>query len=104
MSSEGPYQSPPPVAVDGQPRPEINNHMVKAILATIFCCLPLGIVAVVFAAQVGGKIDLGDYRGAQETANQASKWANISIILGIVANIAGVVFAILFSLLLASQS
>jgi hypothetical protein len=28
----------------------IPNHLVWAILATLFCCLPLGIVSIVYAA------------------------------------------------------
>ena len=34
----------------------VPNYLVQAILTTIFCCLPFGIVAIVFAAQVNGKL------------------------------------------------
>jgi hypothetical protein len=64
-------------------RPDIPNHLVKAILATCFCCLPLGIVAIVFAAQVNGKLDAGDYPGATSASDQANLYGNISIGLGI---------------------
>lgn len=65
------------------PRPDVPNHLVKAILATCFCCLPLGIVAIVFAAQVNGKLDVGDYAGATSASEQANMYGNISIGLGI---------------------
>lgn len=61
----------------------VNNHLVKAILVTIFCCLPFGIVAIVYAAQVDGKLRAGDIAGAIEASNNADKWGNWSIYFGI---------------------
>ena len=61
----------------GGPRPNIPNHLVKAIISTLCCCLPFGIVAIVFAAQVNGKLDSGDYAGAQKSSEQAKFWGNI---------------------------
>lgn len=29
-----------------------KNHMAMAVISTIFCCLPFGIVAIIKAAQV----------------------------------------------------
>lgn len=60
-------------------RPRIDNHLVKAILATFFCCLPMGVVALVFASQVDGRVSAGDYSGARKLAGQADTWANFSI-------------------------
>ena len=59
------------------------NYLVQAILVTLFCCLPFGIVAIVFAAQVNGKLASGDYAGAQQTSNQAKMWCWISFGLGL---------------------
>ena len=84
-----PYSAPPQHGqqpygqMNSGPRPDIPNHLVKAILATCFCCLPLGIVAIVFAAQVNGKLDIGDYAGATSASEQANMYGNISIGLGI---------------------
>lgn len=61
----------------------VNNNLVWAILSTLFCCLPLGIVSIVFAAQVNGKLAAGDVTGAQEAADKAKKWAMWSAIAGI---------------------
>lgn len=88
-NSFDPYASPPPYEQrpggpsNLEPRPNIPNHLVKAILATCFCCLPLGIVAIVFAAQVNGKLDIGDYAGASNASQQANMYGNISIGLGV---------------------
>ena len=46
-------QSPEPY----NSREYIPNNMVWAILTTLFCCLPFGIVSIVYAAQVDGKPD-----------------------------------------------
>ena len=42
----------------------IPNYLVQAILVTVFCCLPFGIPAIVFAAQVNSKVAAGDIHGA----------------------------------------
>lgn len=54
------------------------NHLVWAILATLFCCLPAGIVAIVYAAQVDSKFMAGDVAGAQYASDQAKLWSWIS--------------------------
>jgi hypothetical protein len=70
-------QQPPP----GQQPP---NHLVFAILTTLFCCLPLGIVSIVKASQVSGLWAQGNYAGAQAASASAKKWAMWSAILGII--------------------
>ena len=66
------------------PRPHVPNHLVWAILVTIFCCVPFGIVAIVFAAQVNGRLDAGDYDGAKRASDSARTWAIVSMAAGIV--------------------
>lgn len=63
--------------------PAPNNYMVFAILSTLFCCLPAGIVSIVKASQVNKKWSAGDATGAQEASNQARTWAIVSAVLGI---------------------
>lgn len=61
-----------------------NNQLVPAILATIFCCLPLGVVAIVKASSVNGKWASGDHAGAYADAEEAKKWVKWSVIAGII--------------------
>lgn len=61
------------------PPPYIPNHLVWAILATLFCCLPGGIVAIVYAARVDGKVAAGDIAGARSDSENAKLWSMISI-------------------------
>lgn len=65
----------------GGPKPP--SHLVWAILATLFCCLPTGIAAIVFAAQVDGKYASGDYAGAQAASANAKTWSWVSFGLGL---------------------
>ncbi len=50
----------------------VPNYLVPAIISAV-CCFPLGIISIVFAAQVNGKVAAGDIPGAM----QASKLAKI---------------------------
>ena len=68
----------------GSPPP---NNLVWAILVTLFCCLPFGIVSIVYAAQVNGKWQAGDAAGAQESSRKARQWAMYGAITGVVVGI-----------------
>ncbi len=61
----------------------VPNYLPQAILVTLFCCLPFGIVAIVYAAQVNGKLQVGDYEGAVTASDNAKKWCWIGFIAGI---------------------
>lgn len=73
----------------------IPNHMVGAILTTIFCCLIGGIIAIVYSSQVNTKIALGDIRGAQEASKNAQTWITINIVVGIIGFILNVILNLL---------
>ena len=64
--------------------PEVPNHLVWAILVTIFCCLPFGIVSIVYAAQVNGLVAAGDVSAARQASENAKMWAWISLAIGLV--------------------
>jgi len=74
---------------------KIPNYLVQSILVTLFCCLPLGIPAIVFAAQVNGKIQSGDITGALAASKNAKLWCWISFGLGILVMIGYVVLIML---------
>jgi hypothetical protein len=70
-------------AVALPPGTTVQNYLVFAILATVFCCLPAGIPAIIYAAQVNGKLQAGDVAGAQVASNNAKMWCLISLGLGL---------------------
>ncbi|HEV2248472.1 MAG TPA: CD225/dispanin family protein [Terriglobia bacterium] len=65
------------------PGTTVENYLVFAILTTVLCCLPAGIPAIVYAAQVNGKLQQGDLAGAQAASNNAKMWCWISFGLGL---------------------
>ncbi len=68
----------------GSPPP---NYLVHSIFATLCCCLPGGIVAIVFASQVNKKWEEGDSAGARKSSEQAKMWCIISVVAGIIVGI-----------------
>lgn len=81
-----PTTAPTPLPLTGvvlAPGATVPNYLVFAILATVFCCLPTGIPAIVFAAQVNGKLQAGDLAGAQQASKNAKMWCLISLGLGL---------------------
>lgn len=90
-----PWTPPPPVGAPAN----VPNYLIPAILS-IFCCTPLGIVAVIFAAQVNGKVASGDIAGAMDSSKKAKMFSFISIGLGLV----GVIFYIIWVVLIVGLS
>ena len=85
------YTPPPPsygaptfAPGGGTPGPTIPNYLVQSILVTLCCCLPLGVVAIIFSAQVNSKLAAGDIAGAQDASKKAKMFAWIGFGLGIV--------------------
>lgn len=84
-----PYSGGTPGTGYGAPPPP--NYLVWAILTTVLCCLPLGVVSIVFASQVNGKWLAGDAQGAVNSSRKAKTFAIWSAVLGLVG---GVIYAI----------
>ena len=83
--------TPPPSS--GAPA-SVPNYLVPAIIS-LFCCLPLGIVGVIFAAQVNGKVAAGDTVGALESSKKAKMFSFIAIGLGLAGIICYVLFVVI---------
>ncbi|MDE7402668.1 MAG: CD225/dispanin family protein [Muribaculaceae bacterium] len=87
-------QTPPPVNTNPpfrQPEANLNKrepmpptYLLWAVLATICCCMPAGVVAIVFASSVSSRWFAGDIEGARKASRNAEIWIIVSIVLGIV--------------------
>jgi hypothetical protein len=78
----------------GPAQPAPNNYLVWAILSTVLCCLPLGIVSIVKSAQVNGLWAQGRSDEARAAAASAKKFAIIAAIVGAVILVAYVIVLI----------
>lgn len=61
-----------------------KTWLVESILATLFCCLPFGLVGLIKAANVGTLYQAGKYAEAVVASQEAGKWTKISIAVGII--------------------
>jgi hypothetical protein len=82
----------------------VPNYLVFAILVTVFCCLPLGIPALVFSSQVNTKLSLGDHNGAIDASKKAKMWCMIAGISGFVVNGAVILFLLIMVFVGAASS
>jgi len=71
----------------------VPNYLVPAILS-LFCCWPLAIVAIIFAAQVNGKVAAGDIAGAMDSSKKAKMFSFISIGLGLLLILCYIIFIV----------
>lgn len=71
--------TPPPPHFAGYQPAKPPSYLVHSILVTLFCFWPLGIVAIIFAAQVGSKYAKGDYEGATEASRRAKNFTLMSL-------------------------
>lgn len=73
----------------------VPNNMVIAIIATVvsllFCCLPHGVISLIYALQVNKKAAAGDIGGAEAAAKSARTWGMISIILAVLALVLNII-------------
>ena len=80
---------PPPPPVYGAPAgfgmpvaAPPPNYLAWAIVTTLLCFWPLGVVAIVFAAQVNTKWAAGDVLGAQNASRQARTFTIVAAVIG----------------------
>lgn len=82
------------------PRPEEvkpDNFLVWAILSTILCCLPFGVVAIVYASQVDSYWFAGDHEAARRSAKNARTWTWVSVGVAAFCWLAYLLFVLLFA-------
>ena len=84
----------------GQPQKPINGttYLIFAIISTLLCCLPLGIVAIVYASKINSLQRNGDYAGAQNAAKKAKMFTIIGTVVALVVSIFYIIFAIVIGI------
>ncbi len=71
---------------------DVPTYLPHAILATLFCCLPFGIAAIVYAAKVGTMQAVGNFEEATRASDQARMWCWISFGCGLVGTVLYLIF------------
>jgi len=93
--------NPNPAVPNQVTAPKPESYLIWSILATLLCCPILGIVSIVFAAQVDSRYYAGDIAGANDASNKAKTWAIVAAGLGA---IGGILYMILFAAGMAARS
>ncbi len=61
-------------------------YLVWSVVMTVLCCLPAGVVAIIFSSQVSSKFYAGDFEGAKRASERAQIWIIVSFVLGVLGN------------------
>ncbi len=67
-------------------------YMVLSVLATLLCCLPFGIIGIVFSSRINFQQRNGDYEGARVSAKMAERFLVLSLVLGLIVGFAAMSF------------
>lgn len=62
------------------------SYLAWAIISTLCCCMPFGIVAIIYASKVNGLWLRGDVNGAYKASARAQTWTILAIVIGLLAN------------------
>ena len=74
-----------------------NNNLALAIISTIACCMPLGIVSIIYSTKVNTEYDKGNYEGAEAASKSAKTWGIAAIATGVVAIVLYIIFMVVFA-------
>lgn len=89
------YQTPPAYQSSYEPEKPINwvPYLVLSIITTVCCCLPFGVVGIVYATKINSAMNAGNYEEAQKSAKTAKIWIIVAAAVGVIANIIVAVMA-----------
>ncbi len=75
MAGGGSAAMQQPAPYSASQYPVIPNYLWQSIVVTVLCCLPFGVVSIVYAAKVDGLVAQGDLAGANAASKSAKTWA-----------------------------
>ena len=71
--------------VPAQPEQELPpTNLVWAIITTVLCCVPCGVVAILYASKVSSALQSGDLAAARSASEKGAWWCIGGIVAGIV--------------------
>jgi hypothetical protein len=81
-----------------QTQKNIENHFIKSIIATVCCCVPFGIVGIIYATRVDAFLKAGNRAAAEDASKKASLWSNLAIGIGLVVNMLVTMLTVVYQL------
>ncbi|MDE7080456.1 MAG: phosphoribosylglycinamide formyltransferase [Muribaculaceae bacterium] len=72
-------------------------YLVWAVIMTVLCCLPAGVVAIIYSTQVSSKYYAGDMEGARRCSERAQIWIIVSFVIGVLVQSLYLPVALLFN-------
>ena len=63
---------------------KIKTYLIPAIISTTMCCMPFGIVSIIYAVKTSGFIEEGNILKAKEVSKKAKKWCILSFVTGFI--------------------
>ncbi|MCH5178596.1 MAG: CD225/dispanin family protein [Prevotellaceae bacterium] len=75
-----------------------DNFLLWAVLSTVLCCLPFGIVAIVYANKVDQLWYAGKYNEAEEALKKAKIWTFVTVGVGVVSTILSFLVMFIFGI------
>jgi hypothetical protein len=80
-----------------------DNNLVWAIVSTVLCCWPFGIVSIIKSTKVNSLWVQGDFVGAQKSADDAKKWAIYSAVGAVLFWVLYIVIMVVFGVAIYGQ-
>ncbi|MFU8841425.1 MAG: CD225/dispanin family protein [Nitriliruptoraceae bacterium] len=73
---------------------KVDPWLWQSIVATILCCLPAGVVGIIYASKSQSAAAVGDVAGAQRYAGTARTWTLVAAGVALVGIIAYIIFVV----------
>lgn len=90
---EEPKSQPLQETAPAEPCPP--NYLVWTVLVTVMCCVPLGVISLIYSSQVKTKYNAGDIEGAKKASSKTELWLILAFVLGLIYQPFSVVMSLL---------
>lgn len=85
LPAQQPWAAAQQQPVPAQPEQELPpTNLVWAIITTVLCCVPCGVVAILYASKVSSALQSGDLAAARSASEKGAWWCIGGIVAGIV--------------------
>ncbi|XP_072017404.1 proline rich transmembrane protein 1B-like [Amphiura filiformis] len=84
MSQQSHFAHPSQVNMMRTPQAPPKDYLIMAVLVTIFCCLPFGIVGIIKSNSARTMHVIGNYEEAELASKSANNWTTAGLTFGII--------------------